>query len=95
MSLSTALSPACAQRGGGLAKWRLPQTVMRGTNVRFRTTFSAGFRRHYAKPLVVSNAFCPFCRVVSLSTRLTTFRTASFSISQLSENKLVQFIFFT
>ena len=58
-TLSTTLSPACAQRDGGLAQRRHSCTTFQ-----IRTS-----RRRCAKPLVVSSAFNPSCRVISLSTQ--------------------------
>jgi hypothetical protein len=41
-SLSTALSPHCSQRPGGLAQRRLPLNFMRATKVQFPTKLPAG-----------------------------------------------------
>ena len=50
--LTTALSSACAQRFGGLAKAGLPLLFLRGTNFQVRTVVSAGYCPACAKPQV-------------------------------------------
>ena len=64
-TLSTALSPACAQRDGGLAQGGLPLNFLWAINVQFRTKFSAGLL-----PPLRQTACCAFghlSRVLSVS----------------------------